>query len=128
MQDKVKQELANAERQLREANEAATSALRRKREQLQADMERLEAEQRQRIADSRNEVHANNKKAVVAAIAQRQARKAAAAKEAADQLAAKQRASGPNHYKATNEAKDASAMIYFGKRKQVADTVPQEYT
>ena len=47
MQDKVKQELANAERQLREANEAATSALRRKREQLQADMERLEAEQRQ---------------------------------------------------------------------------------
>ena len=50
MQDKVKQELANAERQLREANEAATSALRRKREQLQADMERLEAEQRQRIA------------------------------------------------------------------------------
>ena len=49
-EDKVKQELANAERQLREANEAATSALRRKREQLQADMERLEAEQRQRAA------------------------------------------------------------------------------
>jgi len=50
MQDKVKHELADAERQLREANDAATTALRHKREQLQADLDRLEQEQKQRLA------------------------------------------------------------------------------
>jgi hypothetical protein len=50
MQEKVKAELALAEHQLREANEATTLALRHKREQLQADMERLEEEQKVRLA------------------------------------------------------------------------------
>jgi len=55
MQDKVKRELEEAERQLREANEAATMALRRKREQLQEDMHRLEKEQQVRLAAMQDE-------------------------------------------------------------------------